>query len=72
MSLPVNPPDPFEAVFKLLEEFVAQIVEEDNLFAVFPYHLSQFASVEDLLDTITKFDGIPNDIDEWLKSFLQA
>jgi len=59
MSLPIKPPDPFEAVSDLLEEFVAQMVEEDNLFAVFHYHLSQYNLMDALPDTITDSDEAP-------------
>jgi len=47
-------------------------VEEDNLFTIFPYHLSQYMSMDDLLDTIMDSDGFLDDIDKWLKYFPQG
>jgi len=72
IPLPPNPPDQFEALFDCLVEFVVAMVEEDDHFVVFPYHLSDYNDPEDLLLPINDLDMVPDDISEWLQYFPQA
>jgi len=59
------------AVYNALEEFVAQMVEEDPKFVVFPHNLSEYESMEDLPPPIKTPDDLPDAIDEWLMYFPQ-
>jgi len=60
------------AVYDTLEEFIAQMVDEDPNFIVYPYHLSKYESVEDLPPPIETQEDLPDDIDEWLDYFPRA
>jgi len=45
------------------------MTDEDNHFAVFPYHLSSYTDTDDLPAPIDNPDLIPDDIDEWRQYF---
>jgi len=60
------------AVYNALEEFIITFADEDPNFVVFPYKLSAYNLIEDLLPPIETTEDIPDDIEEWLKYFLGA
>jgi len=72
LPIPKDPVNPMAVVYDALEEFIVQMVEEDPNFVIYPYHLSNYESVEDLPPPIETPDGLPDDINEWLDYFPQA
>ena len=72
IPLPADPADPFEALYDRLVEFVSAMIDEDDNFAIFPYHLSTVQDSDDLLPTIDDPDLVPDDIDEWRQYFPDA
>jgi len=48
------------------------MTEEDDKFAVFPYHLSSYKEVDDLPLPIDDPDLMPDDIDKWRQYFPDA
>jgi len=45
------------------------MIDEDDNFAIFPYHLSSFQDMDDLLPPIDDPDLVPDNIDEWRQYF---
>jgi len=58
------PPGPVSTMFKHLENFVTQMLEEDAHFTIFPH--------DDLPKTIDVLDILLDDVDDWLQYFPQA
>jgi len=72
IPLPANLANPFEALYDCLVEFMMAMLEEDDQFAVFPYHLSSYKDLDDLPPTIYDLDLVLDDIDKWYQYFLDA
>jgi len=72
IPLPPNPVDPFEALYDRLVDFVAAMTDEDDRFAVLPYHLSSYQDTDDIPPPIDDPDLIPDEIDEWKMYFPDA
>jgi len=72
IPLPANLADPFKVLYDCLVEFVTAMTEEDDKFAVFPYHLSSYKEVDDLPPPIDDPNLVPDDIDEWHQYFPDA
>jgi len=53
LSLPLNPGNAGDALFDCLTDFVEAAGEEGKLSIIFPYHLSKYQAVADLLAGIT-------------------
>jgi len=71
LPIPKDLVNPMAVVYDALEEFITQLAEEDPNFVVFPYHWSDFKSIDNLPPPIETADNLP-DIDEWLEYFPQA
>jgi len=72
IPLPANLADPFEALYNCLVVFMMAMTEEDDQFAVFPYHLSSYKELNDLPLHINDLDLVPDDIDKWCQYFPDA
>jgi len=71
LQLPIakDPVNPMAAVYDALKEFVAQMAEEDPPLHGFPYNLSNYESIEDLLPPIKTMDDLLDNTDKWLMYF---
>jgi len=49
IPLPPSPGNMGDALFNCLADFVEATMEEDKSFIIFPFHLSKYQSVMDLL-----------------------
>jgi len=67
LPIPPNPANPMAAVYNALQEFTITFVEEHLNFVVFPYKLSAYKLIEELLPPIETTENIPDNIDEWLE-----
>jgi len=69
---PENPGRAADAMFDCLVDFIEAAGEEDKKFIVFPYNLSNYKAVSDLLAGVVDLDSQLEEIDEWLSYFPQA
>jgi len=59
LAIQENPVNPANAVFDYLADFIDQATNEDKHFAIFPYALSEYVSVEDLPPLIDNVENLP-------------
>jgi len=72
LSLPSNPGNAGDALFDCLASFMQAASKEDILFILFPYHLSEYQAVANLLAGIVNIKTLPEEMDDWLHYFPQA
>jgi len=69
IPIPENPKDPVATMFDHLERFMHNMLEADAHFTVFPHNLSEYESIEDLLELLEDPDQIPGEVEDWLEYF---
>jgi len=67
-----HPTNVANAVFDGLANFLEAAAKEDKQFIIFPYHLSDYSSLEDLPPVLNDVETLPDEVDDWLLYFSEA
>jgi len=72
LNILLNPNNAADTGFDGLADFIKLAMEEDEQFAIFPYHLSEYIVVDKLLPVINDVEMLPKEIEDWLQYFPDA